>query len=370
MKGSIYRRKGSSRWYLSIDVGRDETGKRVRHTYTFRTKREAEEERVEKLSQLQQGMYTAPSKVTVAEWLNTWLEGRQGIAETTRSGYQIDIRRIIKGLGPRQLRHMTPAMVNLFYRDLSKTLSPKTIRNSHGTFHRALADAVRQGVIPRNVSDYAELPRAERHEMKTWSATELKKFLRHAESHRLYPAFVLACSSGLRRSEVLGLAWRSVDLDKGKASIVDTLVPVKGEVVLRTGETKSRRSRRVIALDSTTVTVLRAHQVRQKEEKLAAGPMWSDLKLCFTNEIGEPVKPDTFTRTWKRLATEAGVPPLTPHAAARHTWASLALEARVPLKVVQEQLGHSSINITADIYSHVSEDLSREAVERVAEMFR
>ena len=244
------------------------------------------------------------------------------------------------------------------------------MRNTHGTFHKALDDAVRQGVVPRNASDYAELPRAERHETTSWSASELRQFLRHVESHRLHAAFVLACSSGLRRSEVLGLRWQSVDLENGRAAIVDTVVPVNGEVVLRTGETKSRRSRRVIALDPATVAVLRAHRVRQKEERLAAGPLWTELDLCFTNEIGEPVKPDLFTRIWKRLAIEAGVPPLTPHPGARHSWATLALEAGVPIRIVQEQLGHSSIAITADVYQHVSEDLSREAVERVAELLR
>ena len=370
MKGSVYRRKGSSRWTLAIDVGRDETGKRVRHQYTYRTRREAEEARVQLLSQLQQDTYTAPSKVTVAEWLNMWLDGRQGIAETTRAGYEIDVRRIVKALGSRQLRQLTPPMVNSFYAELSKSLSPKTVRNTHGTLHKALDDALRQGVVARNVSDFAELPRAERHEMKTWTADELRRFLRRAEPHRFYPAFLLACSSGLRRSEVLGLRWRNTDLENGRATIVDTVVPIRGEAVLRTGETKSRRSRRVIPLDSTTVAVLRARRKAQAEERMAAGPLWTDLDLCFTNEVGEPVKPDTFSRTWKRLATEAGVPALTPHPGARHSWATLALEGGVPIRIVQEQLGHSSIAITADVYQHVSEDLSREAVERVAEMFR
>lgn len=245
--------------------------------------------------------------------------------------------------------------MNQFYAELSKTLSPKTVRNTHGTLHRALTDAVRKGVIPRNVSDYAELPRAEHLEMETWSADELRTFLQHARNHWFYPAFVLAVSTGLRRSEILGLRWQSLDLDNGRAAITDTLVPVKGEVVLRIGETKSRRSRRVIALDTATVAVLRAHQTRQKEERLAAGPLWVGTGLCFTNEIGEPVKPVTFTRTWKRLVIGAGVPALTPHPGARHSWATLALEGGVPIRIVQEQLGHSPIAITADVYQHVSE---------------
>ncbi len=141
---------------------------------------------------------------------------------------------------------------------------------------------------------------------------------------------------------------------------------LKNKSLLRTGETKSRRSRRVIALDGQTVAILRDHKRRQNEERLRAGEAWTDLDLVFTNELGEPVNPMTFTRWTKRLATEAGVPPLTPHDAARHGWATLALSAGVAPKVVQERLGHSSISITMDRYSHVIEGMDRAAAETVA----
>lgn len=176
-------------------------------------------------------------------------------------------------------------------------------------------------------------------------------------------------SSGLRRSEVLGLRWQNTDLEAGKAAIRDTLVPVNGGIEHRINFTKSKKSRRDIPLDPETVAVLRAHRKHQAAERMAS-PIWHDLDLVFTNEVGQPVRPTSFSRTWKRLAVEAGVRPLTPHPGARHGWATLALEAGVPMKVVSQQLGHASLAITGDIYSHVSEDLSREAVERVAEMFQ
>jgi integrase len=142
------------------------------------------------------------------------------------------------------------------------------------------------------------------------------------------------------------------------------LVPVDGSIEHRIDVTKSKKSRRVIALDEQTVAVLRTHRKRQATERMAS-PIWHDLDLVFTNEIGEPIRPTTFSRTWKRLAIEAGVTPLTPHPGARHGWATLALQAGVPMKVVQEQLGHASLAITGDIYSHVSEDLARDAIEKV-----
>ena len=369
MKGSIYQRKGSGPWYLSIDVGMepDENGKlkRVRHQWTFQTKREAEETRIAKLAELQQGTYSGPSKKRVAEWLDEWLATKVNLASTTRAGYVRDIKRINKVLGPRKLVDLTPTMINRFYVQLSETLGAKTIQNTHGVLYSALRAAVDRDVITRNPAARGiELPKVERPEIEVWTLDELKAFLQHAASHQLYPAIVLTISSGLRRSETLGLRWQNVDLEVGTASIRDTLVPVDGSVEHRIDVTKSKKSRRVIALDEQTVAVLRAHRKRQAIKKMAS-PIWHDLDLVFTNEIGQPIRPTTFSRTWKRLATEADVTPLTPHPAARHGWASLALQNGIPIKVVQEQLGHASLGITSDIYSHVSEDLARDAVEKV-----
>jgi integrase len=177
------------------------------------------------------------------------------------------------------------------------------------------------------------------------------------------------CGTGMRRSEVLGVRWQNVNLEAGTVAVVDTLVPVKNKPVLRLGETKSRRSRRMIAVDASTVTALREHKARQNAERLHAGEAWDDLDLVFCDELGGMLNPATFTRTTKRLAVEAGVPPLTPHAAARHTWATLALSSGVHPKVVQERLGHSSISVTMDRYSHVTEGMDRDAAETVAALF-
>lgn len=185
---------------------------------------------------------------------------------------------------------------------------------------------------------------------------------------RCFPNTSPPDNTGMRRSELLGLRWLNVDFDQARIAVVDTLVLVNGKAVLRLGETKSRRSRRVIALDDRTVAVLRAHHARQLEDRLRASTAWTDLDLVFTDELGELVKPDTFTRLTKRLATEAGVPPLTPHPAARHTWASLALSQGVNAKVVQERLGHSSIAITLDRYSHLIEGMDRDAAEQIASL--
>lgn len=362
MKGTVIKR--GSKWAVVIDLGRDQNGKRIRKWHSgFATKRAAESARVDLLASVAQGLYVAPSRTTLGEWLAGWLENRQNIADTTRDAYRWDLRRL-EPLAPVKLRGLTPAMIADHYATLD--VAPKTIRNTHATLHKALSDAVRQGLLARNPADHVELPRVERADTETWSADELARFLTHAADHRLYAAWVLVCSTGMRRSEVLGVRWQHIDLGAGRVAVVDTVVPVQNTPVLRLGETKSRRSRRVIALDATTVAVLREHRRRQNEERLRAGSAWADLGLAFTNELGEIVNPVWFTRTTKKLATEAGVPPLTPHRAARHTWATLALSSGVHPKVVQERLGHATIATTLDRYSHVIEGMDRDAAETVA----
>jgi integrase len=170
----------------------------------------------------------------------------------------------------------------------------------------------------------------------------------------------------MRRSEVLGLRWRNVDLEAARVAVVDTVVPVRNKPTLRLGEQKTFGSRRVIALDAKTVAVLRDHRKRQNEERLRAGEAWANLDLVFTDELGVIYDPNRFTRNTKELAAAAGVPPLTPHSAARHTWATLALASGIHPKVVQERLGHSSVKITLDRYSHLIDGMDREAAEAVA----
>jgi integrase len=366
MKGTVIKR--GAKWVVVVDLGRDVDGRRIRKWHSgYPTKREAEAARVEILSSLQHGGYVAPSKVTVSEWCEQWLENRQGIADTTRVGYTSDVKRVARGdLGPVRLSTLTPMAVSAWYRKLSDAYSPKTIRNTHTTLSRALKDAVRVGVVVRNAAQDAELPKLERPDSPAWTADQLRTFLNHVRDHRLYAAWQLACSTGMRRSEVMGLRWQSVDFDQGRLAVVDTLVLVNSRPVHRLGQTKSASSRRVIALDERTLSVLKSHRTRQLEERLRASTAWADTGLVFCNELGGPVDLDKFTRTTKKYAVEAGVPALTLHQASRHTWATLALMQGVNAKVVQERLGHASIAITLDRYSHLVDGMDRDAAETVA----
>lgn len=368
MKGSVIKRGGS--WSVVLDIGYDSTGKRIRKWHSgFERKRDAEVARVELLSKLAQGTYVPPSRQTLGDWLESWLDGRQGLAETTKATYAHELRRVTKALGPRQLRDLTPALLSSFYRDLlTQGLSAKSIRNTHAGLHKALSDATRQGLLSRNPADHVELPRSERPDTNAWTADELRRFLAHVENHRLFAAWVLITSTGMRRSELIGARWDNLPPEMDRLAVVDTVVMVNGKPVLRLGETKSRGSRRVLALDVRTVAIIRAHKAQQNLERIAAGEAYNYQGLMFADALGAVISPVWFSRTTKRLAIEAGVPPLSPHAAARHTWATLALASGIHPKVVQERLGHSTVSITLDRYSHVVDGMDHDAAERVASL--
>lgn len=168
----------------------------------------------------------------------------------------------------------------------------------------------------------------------------------------------------MRRGEVLGLRWSDVDLDAGQVAVVQTLTSVNGHAVI--GPTKTVRSRRTVYLDEHTVNTLREQRARQREERLVAGPAWDATSdLVFRDEIGRPTHPDWFSREFARVVSASGAPPIRLHDL-RHTFATLALKAGVHPKVVSERLGHATVGITLDLYSHVTPAIARDAADVVA----
>ena len=175
----------------------------------------------------------------------------------------------------------------------------------------------------------------------------------------------MLATTGMRRGEVLGLRWSDVDLDAGQLAIVQTLTTING--VPTFGATKSSRSRRVVYIDPQTVSVLREHRKRQREERLIAGPAWTATPdLVFRDEAGVRLQPDLFTRKFSALVAASGLTPIRLHDL-RHTYATLALKAGVHPKIVSERLGHATVGITLDLYSHVTPAIAREAAGVVAD---
>jgi len=375
-RGSVIQRRNGS-WSVVVDLGSDPlTGKRRREWHSgFERKAEAEKALTEIHRAIDTGTHVAPTKGTLAEYLTErWLPAiRLSVRPNTYNLYETTVRAYVNPhVGGVPLQDLGPDRLNGLYGLLldrgskaGRPLSAKTVRNVHGTLSRALGDAVRWDLLLRNPADRADPPRVAKPPIDTWTAEEQRRFLDHVAGHRFEALYVLACSTGMRRSELLGLGWRSVDLDDSRLVVERVLVRGKDDLVL--AEPKTERSRRSVALDARTVQALRDHRRRQLEERMAAGSAWQDLGLVFAREDGSLFRPATFTRTLQRVAREASVPVIGPHGL-RHTWATLALRAGVNPRVVSDRLGHSGVSITLDRYTHPSTDLDRDAAERVARL--
>ena len=371
-RGSIYKR--NSGYGYVVDLGPDPaTGKR-RQTYKqgFRTKREVEAALEKALAAIRDGTVVSKDSVTVATYLSQWLEQQENqLKATTWSSYKVAAERINRFIGKRKLQALTTADIEKFYSDLSARgaksggpLAAKTVRNSHIVLRKALADGMRLGVVTRNVAASAKPPRSTPTEHETWSGDQLAEFFASIAEDRLYAAFVLAATTGMRRGEVMGVRWSDIDFDSNMLSIVQTITTVDYQPVVSTPKTK--RSRRVVFLDEQTIGVLKAHRTAQREEKKAAGEDWDNSHdLIFRDELGCLVNPDWFSTDFARKVRQSGLPKIRLHDL-RHSYATLALKAGMHPKVVSERLGHASVGITLDLYSHVTPAIAKEAADVVA----
>jgi integrase len=244
-------------------------------------------------------------------------------------------------------------------RKLDEGLAPKSVKHVHTTLHRALGQAVRWGLVPRNVAAAVDPPRVRTPEMRPLSPTQARTLLAAAEGNRLTALYVLAVTTGMRQGELLGLGWEDVDLDAGTVRVRRTLTLARGGP--RLTEPKTRRSRRQIRLTASAVDALDRNRERQEAEGAAKGDGWNDQGLVFRTRRGTPIRRDNLhSKSWKPLLRRAGLPDVRFHDL-RHTCATLLLTKGVHPKIVSEMLGHSSIAITLDTYSHVIPGLGEAA---------
>lgn len=379
-RGTIVKRGAS--YSVVLELARDpETGRRRQKWHSgFRTKAEAERARTDLLAKLDQGLYVEPRSTTVGEFLHEWLDT---IGTTVRRNTVDSYRRnlenhVVPRIGSVKLHQVDAGTLNGLYEQLLREgrrdgrggLAARTVRYIHTMLHRAFKDAVRWGRLGRNPADAADPPTAghggARAEITTWDAETLRRFLARAraEGERWYAPWVLLATTGARRGEVLGLRWDDVDLEAGRISIRQSLTVVQHEPIWE--PPKTAKGRRAIALDAGTVSVLREWRRAQLEERMLLGTGWPDTGLAFTTAEGRLVHPEAFSKVFDRRVAAWRFPHLTIHGL-RHTWATLALASGVHPRVVQERLGHSTIAVTLDTYSHVSPTLHDEAARAVAE---
>lgn len=373
-RGSVFKRSGG--WAFKVDTGfHPESGERRQSLKQgFRTKREAENALAEAQKTVIDGTVVATSNMHLDEFLDHWLVGQEArLRPSSHHSYVMAAKRLKRGLGRYKLQALTPLQIEKFYGELldqgqrdGKGLSPKTVKNTHVVLRKALADAERLGLVHRNAAAAARGPSVTRPEMTTWSSDQLKTFSAVAEESRMRNAYIILTTTGMRRGEALGLRWRDVDFDSAQLAIVQTVSTVDSKVVI--GQPKTAGSRRTVYVHDATIKALRQQRQLQAEERLAAGPAWdTDNDLVFRNLTGGPVNPDWFSRHFDKLVEKSDVPRIRLHDL-RHTNATLSLKAGVHPKIVSERLGHSSIAITLDLYSHVTPGISREAAATVESM--
>ena len=373
MRGHI--RKRGSKWVIIVEAGRDENGRRTQRWHSgFETKRDATAALTEILGRMQRNEYVTPSNVTVGDWVKQWLAQVNRRPATQAMYEMLATNYIIPALGPIRVQELTPSQCNGLYRELELkggirgTLSSKSIRHVHSVLRAAMNAAVAEGIVHRNVVCQAKPPRLNTPEMKTWTASELRAFLNAIADNRLFPAFLTLASTGLRRGELLGLRWRDLDLDGANLQVRQSLVVANYAVTM--SPPKTEKARRLVALDPDTVEALRGWRARVLEERIAVGigaPQPDDL--VFVQEDASALHPSNFAKRFRKLVNAIGLPRIRLHDL-RHTHASLALQAGVHVKVVSERLGHSSVGITLDTYSHAIPAMDADAAVRVMEIVK
>ena len=406
MRGHIRRRGDPGSWEYIIDVGmataercsvcstrfwterkpkpccpkcggelREVEERRRKTQAGFATRKEAEAAMCKVMSAVEERSYVVPTRITVREYLlREWLPAIRGtVRPTTFASYATHVEgHIVPALGSLQLSRVSAQSINVFYAKLLEngrlqgrgSLSPATVRRVHATLHRALKDAVRWQRLSVNPADAADPPKGQskERELPAWNAEQLAGFLCSVKDDRLFALWRLLSMTGCRRGEALGLRWDDLDLEANTVTIRRALVPLGGRVEI--SEPKTARGRRRIALDPLTIETLRSHASRQADERSACED-WFESGYIFTTEDGQPLDPHRISKAFERHLRGAALPRIPLHGL-RHTYATLALSSGVNPKIVSARLGHSTVALTLDIYSHVLPQADQEAADRIA----
>ena len=374
MRGHL-RKRGKSSWQLKFDDGRDpKTGKRRTRFRTVRgSRKDAEAVLRTLLYELDRGVFVDPGKLTVAEFLRSWVDdyAKTNVSRKTFERYnEIVEKHLIPAFGGLKLSALRPVHIQREWgkaqqsgrRDGKGGLSAQTIQHHHRVLSLALTYAVRLQLLSTNPAKGVVPPRVERREIAVFSDSELAALLKAIQGTRLYMPVLLASTTGLRRGEVFGLRWQDVDLENATLSVVQALEQTKSG--LRFKAPKTSRSRRKISLPELTVEALRVHKGQQAGERLALGQGKDPDDLVFTDLDGTRVNMERVSRKFSEKVRRLGLPRVTFHGL-RHTHLTQLLRTGVHPKIASERAGHSSVSMTLDTYSHVIPGMQEDAAKKV-----
>lgn len=360
------------------------TGKtKSRWVSGFPTRKAAVQARDEARNAVHRGTYVAPQDLTVAAWLDTWMDAHAvELKPSTVKTYRDKIRLyLVPAIGHERLQALSPSRLSIVWRDLhtsggkgGKPVSPRTVEFARAVLRKALEDAVVERLIQVNPVVGSKMPKRDgKPQHTTWTGAQLGVFLEHVAEDRWAPMWQLFAATGMRRGEVAGLRWAEVDLDAGTVAVERSTTQLGKE---RVTTTPKNHERRTIAIDDQTVAALRAWKVQQGAERLAFGPAYADVEgLAFTWEDGRPMMPDYITKTFSKIQASIAarlvklelpaLPGLVVHEL-RHSHATILLRSGVPVHIVAKRLGHKDPSVTLNVYADVIPDDDTSAVD----MFR
>jgi integrase len=372
MRGYI-RKRGKASWSITIELDRGADGKRRQAFYSCKgTKKDAQAQLTTILYELKTGGFVEPSRLTVGAFLEKWLDHvEHTVAGKTYDRYaEICRRHLIPALGTITLTKLQPLHVQDFYRRAMREgrlngkggLSAQSVLHFHRVFRAALKQATRWQLVVRNVADDVDAPKPVKREMRALTSQETATLLRAVSDTRLYMPTFMAATTGLRRGELLAVRWSDVDFDRATLTVRRSVEQVKGTVTFKAP--KTAKGRRQIVLLAITVDALRKHRAEQAQERLSMGKGYADQDLVFADINGDVWIPSALTGAFRRLVRDADLGHVRFHVL-RHSHATQLLIQGIHPKVVSERLGHSTISITLDTYSHVLPGIQEEAAEKL-----
>ena len=365
---SITERK-DGRFQVSISL---EDGSRK--TLYRKNYKDAEAALQKSRNELKEGTFATGPQQKLKEYFEYWLEDvhRAKIRIGTYESYRIILNNhLIPALGNITVQKLTSQhLQSLYAKKRNEGLSYGRIRTIHAVIHRALEHAMRitPPLISRNVSEHVDLPGQGKHEMHPLTPEQAQQLLGAAQEHNLLALLTLALTTGMRRGELLGLQWQDIIWTQSALQIRRTVSYITGRGFV-VGEPKTTGSKRQIALPQVAIDVLKQHRTIQLENRLKAGSSWVDHNLVFSNDKGDYIVPATLGRHFSKLLKDIGLPHMRFHDL-RHSAATLLLSMGVNVKIVQELLGHSSVSMTLNVYSHVLPSMQKEAMNKMDDLFR
>lgn len=374
MRGSIVKRKRCKTYSIVISQ-KDEEGKWGQKWISTgaKTKREAQAALTETLHKINTGAYVSPSKLTLSLFLEQWLSGYARVNTSSRTYeryHELVEKHIVPSLGNITLASLKPGHIQTFYgkllesgrRDGKGGLSAQTVLHIHRLLFQALRFGVRQSIIGRNVAESVAPPQPKYREMPFTDSLGIARLLDAFKGSEYYVPIVTAAYTGLRRSELLALTWQNISLELATLSVNRSIHKLRsGEYIIKAP--KSKRGRRNISLSPSLALMLGHYKEKQSSLRKQLDTTLEETALVFSHVDGSPIRPDTITRAFRDKAKEVGLSDLTFHGL-RHTHAVLMLAANVHPKIVSERLGHSTVSITLDLYSHVLPGLQEAAAKR------